>query len=66
MSAAEKIPWTELALNAEECAALWGISADRFLRTYACLPTFPVRIHRKPAAWKAGEVIEWRDKNRAE
>ncbi len=66
MSAAEKIPWTELAMSADECAQLWGISADRFLRTYACLPTFPLRVHRKPAAWKAGEVIEWRDKNRAE
>lgn len=35
MSAAEKIPWTELAMSADECAQLWGISADRFLRTYA-------------------------------
>jgi predicted DNA-binding transcriptional regulator AlpA len=60
-----KIPWQELPLSAEECGQLWGISGDHFLRTYACLQTFPIRIHKKPAAWKAGEVITWRDSNRS-
>lgn len=64
MSALDKVPWTELALAADECAQLFGLSKDRFLRTVACLPTFPQRINLKPAAWKAGEVVEWRDTNR--
>lgn len=65
MSAAEKIPWHELPLTAEECAELWEMSASHFLQTIASLPNFPERIGRKPATWKAGEVIEWRDANRA-
>lgn len=62
---ASKIPWTELALDANETAALFNLSKDRFLRTVAASPSFPERINRKPAAWKAGEVIEWRDHHRA-
>lgn len=64
MSAVEKIPWQELAMSAEECAELFGLSKDRFLRTIACAPSFPERVNLKPAAWKAGEVIDWRDGNR--
>lgn len=64
MSAAEKIPWTELAMTADECAELWAISKEHFLETVACRPGFPVRLTRKPATWKAGEVIEYRDQNR--
>lgn len=64
MSAAEKIPWTELPLTAEECAALWCISPEHFLATVACLPDFPVRVTKKPASWLAGEVIEYRNTNR--
>lgn len=59
-----KIPWQELPMTAEECAELFAITADHFLRTVACKPTFPVRLTRKPATWKAGEVIEWRDSHR--
>ena len=59
-----KIPWQELAMNAEECAELFGMTAEYFLRAVACKPTFPVRLTRKPATWKAGEVIEWRDSHR--
>lgn len=65
MGAAEKIPWQELAMTATECGELWGITAEHFLATIACRPGFPVRLTRKPATWKAGEVIEWRDRNRA-
>lgn len=64
MSAAEKIPWTELAMNADECGELFGVTGDYFLRTYACRPGFPARLTKKPATWKAGEVIEYRDSNR--
>lgn len=28
MSAAEKIPWQELAMTADECAELWAISPE--------------------------------------
>jgi len=59
-----KIPWSELPLNAAECGELWGITAEHFLSTVACRPGFPVRLTRKPATWKAGEVIEYRDSNR--
>jgi len=59
-----KIPWSELPLNAAECAELWAISKEYFLETVACRPGFPVRLTRKPATWKAGEVIEYRDQNR--
>lgn len=65
MSAAEKIPWTELPLTAEECAALWCISPEHFLASVACQPDFPVRVTKKPASWLAGEVIEYRNANRA-
>lgn len=64
MSAAEKIPWTELAMTAEECSGLWAMSTDHWLRTIACKPGFPVRLTKKPATWKAGEVIAYRDDNR--
>lgn len=53
-----------MAISSTECAELWGITPEHFLVTIAYEPTFPVRITRKPATWKAGEVIEWRDQNR--
>lgn len=65
MGAAEKIPWTELALNAKDCGELWEVTPEHFLAHIACLPGFPERIGFKPAVWKAGEVIEWRSRNRA-
>lgn len=65
MGAAEKIPWTELAMKAEECAELWGLTKEHWLATVACRPDFPVRLTHRPATWKAGEVVEYRDANRA-
>ena len=65
MGAAEKIPWTELAMSAAECAELWVMTPEHFLATVACKPDFPERITRKPASWKAGEVVEYRDTHRA-
>ncbi len=64
MSAVEKLPWTELAMTADECGELWGITGAHFLETVACRPGFPDRLTRKPATWKAGEVVEYRDANR--
>lgn len=62
---AEKIPWQQLAYTAEECAPLFGCKPRTFLEEIAPLPNFPVRVRLRPAAWIAGEVIEWRDANRA-
>ena len=64
MSAAEKIPWTELAMTAAECSELWGITPEHFLATVACKPGFPDRLTFKPATWRAGEVVEYRNSNR--
>lgn len=64
MSAAHKIPWEELPLNAQECGELWGISPEHFLATVACLPDFPERLTYKPATWRAGEIIAYRNANR--
>lgn len=66
MGAAEKIPWTELAMTAEECAELWGVSKDHFLQRVACRPGFPSRLTFKPATWRAGEVVEYRNENRVQ
>lgn len=66
MSAAEKIPWTELAMTADECAELWGVSKDHFLQRVACRPGFPSRLTFKPATWRAGEVVEYRNENRVQ
>lgn len=64
MSAALKIPDHELPATTEECAHLWRMSPDYWLRTIACKPTFPRRISRRPATWIIGEVLEWRRNNR--
>lgn len=55
MTVAEKVPWMELALSAEE---------DHFLQRVACRPGFPARLTFKPATWRAGEVVEYRNANR--
>ena len=56
MSAAEKIPWSELTMTADDCAKLWAVSADHWLRTIACQPGFPVLVTRKPATWLASRL----------
>ena len=65
MSAAENIPWELRAIGAEEVGALLGLAARTVLETVACRPDFPVRLTMRPATWVAGEVIEWRNQNRA-
>jgi hypothetical protein len=65
VSAAEKIPWEQLPLTAHECGELWGVTGEHFLATVACLPDFPERMTYKPATWLAGEVVEYRNANRA-
>lgn len=65
MSTAEKIPWEHLALNAEEVGQLLGCCARQVLERIACRPDFPTRISLRPATWVAGEVLAWRESNRA-
>lgn len=65
MSAAEKIPFEELALNAEEVGQILGYAARTVLEEIACKPNFPQRLTMRPATWRAGDIIEWRDANRA-
>lgn len=64
MALVDKIPWTELALSADECAELWGLTKEHFLATVACKPGFLARLTYKPATWRAGEVVDYRNANR--
>ena len=59
------VPIREHAIRADQAAGLFALSKDRFLRTIACRPSFPLPVNRKPLAWKLGEVLDWRDDNRA-
>lgn len=59
MAAAEKLPWQELSMTAEECAELWSISPEHFLATVACKPSFPQRRNLRPATWRAGDVVDY-------
>lgn len=61
MSAAEKIPFEELALNAEEAGAILGCGARQVLERHACRPEFPPRLSLRPATWRAGDIIQYRD-----
>jgi len=65
MSAAEKIPFELRAIGAEEVGELLGLAPRTVLETVACRPDFPVRISMRPASWIAGEVLRWRENNRA-
>jgi hypothetical protein len=65
MSAAERIPFEELALDAAEVGAILGYAARTVLEDVACKPGFPARLTMRPATWRAGDIIDWRDANRA-
>lgn len=65
MCALEDIPYHLRAIGAEEIGGLLGVAPRTFLETIACKPDFPVRISMRPATWIAGEVLEWREANRA-
>lgn len=65
MSAAVNIPWELRAIGAEEVGALRGLAPRTVLETVACRPDFPVRLTVRPASWVAGEIVEWRNANRA-
>lgn len=65
MSAAEQIPFELRAIDAEAVGLLLGLSPRTVLEKVACLPDFPARLNQRPATWIAGEVLEWRESNRA-
>lgn len=65
MGAAENIPYALRAIGAEEVGALLGLAPRTVLETVACRPDFPVRLTIRPATWVAGEVLDWREANRA-
>lgn len=60
-----RIPFEEMALNAEEVGMILGYAARTVLEEVACKPGFPERLTMRPATWRAGDIIEWRDLNRA-
>jgi predicted DNA-binding transcriptional regulator AlpA len=65
MSAAEQVPFAERAIDAEAVGLLLGLSGRTVLEKIACRPDFPARVSFRPATWVAGEVIAYRDANRA-
>jgi len=65
MSDQSQVPFELRAINAEAVGELLGITGRTVLETVACRPDFPQRVAMKPASWVAGEVLTWRDANRA-
>lgn len=65
MNTAESIPFELRALNAEQVGALLGCCGRQVLERIACRPGFPQRVSLRPATWIAGEVLAWREANRA-
>lgn len=61
MSIAELIPFEERALDAEGVGIILGLKPRTILEHYACRPDFPVRLSIRPATWRAGDILNWRD-----
>lgn len=59
------VPFELRAIGAEEVGQILGLAARTVLETIAFRPDFPVRVSMRPASWVAGEVLAWRDANRA-
>lgn len=59
------MPFELRAINVDTVAALLGVAPRTVLEKVSCAPTFPARLTQRPATWVAGEVIKWRDENRA-
>lgn len=65
LSAAELIPFEELALDAEAVGKIIGQDRRTVLEKIAHRPDFPARLTLRPATWRAGDILAWRDANRA-
>lgn len=59
------IPWEQRAIGAADVGLLLGLAPRTVLEKAACRPDFPMRLTVRPATWVAGEVLAWRDANRA-
>lgn len=59
------VPFELRAINASAVGELLGLTPRTVLETVACRPDFPIRVSMRPATWVAGEVLKWRDTNRA-
>lgn len=66
MGAAETIPFHLRSLDAKAAGELLGYPPRYVTERLACLPDFPKRVDRdgRPR-WIAGELLEWREANRA-
>lgn len=60
------IPFNLRSLDAKAAGELLGYPARYVTERLACLPDFPKRVDRdgRPR-WIAGELLEWREANRA-
>lgn len=59
------VPFELRAINARAVGELLGLTPRAVLETVACRPDFPIRVSMRPATWVAGEILKWRDTNRA-
>lgn len=59
------VPFELRAIDAIAVGELLGLTPRAVLETVACRPDFPVRVSMRPATWVAGEILKWRDTNRA-
>ena len=64
MSEQAQIPFEELALDAAAVGKILGQAPRMVLEKIACRPGFPARLSARPATWRAGDILEWRDANR--
>ena len=53
------VPFEHRAIGADEAGVIFGCDGRTFLRKWACLPGFPVRINSRPAKWNAGDLVTW-------
>lgn len=60
-----RVPFEELALTAAEVGDILGYTARTVVEAVAPKAGFPKRLTAHPATWRAGDIIEWRDANRA-
>lgn len=67
MGAAETIPFGLRSLDAKAAGELLGYPPRYVTERLACLPDFPKRVDRdgRPR-WIAGELLAWREANRAD
>lgn len=61
---AELIPFAEVALDAVAVGAMLGLKPRTVLEVLACREDFPERLTIRPATWRAGDIMAWRDANR--